>query len=337
LTITMDSITASDPDLQLYNSGQTLLASSANSGTTTETISYLTTSSGYYYIRAFPFSGLPSYRLIISTVADDFYEENDAFASAAYISTGSTYNNLRGFDDDWFQVYINAGTILNVSISITNSQYLSVYLYNSGQSTLASDGSSTSSLFMSYLITTSGYYYIQTVPGYGYRPYYSLTTTTASDDYYEENDAISSAASISTGTIYGLKAFDDDWYKIYVNAGNTLNVSLTKYGSGYAYLYLYNPSESLLASWTGTATLQTLTYHVTSAGYYYIKVDYSGGGTPSYDLSASITQDPTPPGPVVDGYNMWMLAFCVISVLAVALRFKGKMKIFRSRGMKDGD
>lgn len=330
LTITMDSISASDPDLQLYNSGQTLLASSANSGTTTETIYYLTTSSGYYYIRAFPFSGLPSYRLTISTVADDFYEENDAFISAAYISAGSTYNNLRAFDDDWYQVYLSAGTILNVSIAISNSQYLSAYLYNSGQSTLASDGSSASNLFMSYFITTSGYYYIQTVPSYGYRPYYSLTTTTVSDDYYEDNDAISSAASISTGTTYyNLKAFDDDWYKIYVNAGNQLNVSLTKYGSGYAYIYLYNPSESLLASWTGSANLQSLTYHVTTAGYYYIKVDYSGSGTSSYDLSTTITPDPSPPGPSVDGYNAWMLVFCTISALALVLRFKGKSKIFR--------
>jgi hypothetical protein len=326
LTITMDSITVSDPDLELYNSGQSLLAYSTNVGTTTETITYLTTSSGYYYIRAHPYSGLPHYRLIISTVADDGYEENDIFANAAYISTDYTYNNMRAFDNDWYQVYVSAGTILNVSITISNSQYLSAYLYNSAQSTLASDGSSSSALFLSYLISTTGYYYIQTVPSSGYRPYYSLTTTTASDDSYEENDVLSSAASLSTGTTYyNLKAFDDDWYYFYVNAGNQLNVSLTKYGSGYAYLYLYNPSESLLASWTGSSDHQSLVYHVTTAGYYYIMVDYSSG-TSSYDLTSSITADSPPPGPSVDGYNAWVLVFCTLSALAIVL-YKGKSRI----------
>ncbi|NMC06691.1 MAG: hypothetical protein GYA24_15845 [Candidatus Lokiarchaeota archaeon] len=326
LTITVDSIASGDPDLYLYDSGQAGLASSTQSGTTTETVTYLVTSSGYYYINVHPWSGLAQYRLVISTVSDDAYEENDVFANAASISSGYTYNNLRGFDNDWYRVYVYAGTILNVSITISNSQYLSAYLYNSAQSTLASDGSSSSALFLSYLITTTGYYYIQTVPSSGNRPYYSLTTTTASDDSYEENDVLSSAASLSTGTTYyNLKAFDDDWYYFYVNAGNQLNVSLTKYGSGYAYLYLYNPSESLLASWTGSSDHQSLVYHVTTAGYYYIKVDYSSG-TSRYDLTSSITADSTPPGPSVDGYNTWILVFCTLSALAIVL-YKGKSRI----------
>jgi len=328
VTITVDSIASGDPDLYLYDSGQANLASSAHSGTTAETITYLITSSNYYYIWVDPWSGLAEYRLTISTVADDGYEDNDNFVNAAYLSSSSTYYNLRAFDDDWYKIYVNAGNIFNISVEISSGGYLTATLYNSEQSWITSDGPTNSQLFISQLITTSGYYYILLDPDSGSMPYYSLGTTLDSDDSYEDNDAISSAASLSTGTTYyNLKAFDDDWYKIYVNAGNQLNVSLTKYGSGLIYLYLYNPSESLLASSTGSSN-QSLEYHVTTAGYYYIKVDYSSG-TSSYDLTSSITADNTS-GPGIDGYNTWILVFCTLSALGIVL-YKGKLKARLSR------
>ncbi|MHA1794066.1 MAG: PPC domain-containing protein [Promethearchaeota archaeon] len=262
---------------------------------------------------------------------DDSYEPNDDFDHAVLIGEGEI-DDLIGFDDDWYKIYLNNEGILDMSLNISGTGDLDLYLYNSDESLLAWSSGSSSLETIHYFVRSPGYYYIK-VDLYSGGAQYDLITAFDPDDSYEDNDNLESATAINIyeNESLNLKSFDDDWFKIQIiSNGGDINISISLNGEGIAHLNLYDSVGNLLSSWSGNSTFQSIQYTVVGSGDYYIKVNYVSGAA-SYNLTTSVT--PLPPSPSIsssiDGFPSWLLILLSTIVSGIIiLKKKSEMEIF---------
>ncbi len=102
----------------------------------------------------------------------------------------------------------------------------------------------------------------------------------------EDNNSFSTANTVNAknlviGRIYQTtnSVQDKDYFKIYLNLGEVVSISFINAHQNVNYnIYLYNPSQSLVASSTNsTGKNEFIQYTVSSSGYYYILVSSSYG------------------------------------------------------------
>ncbi len=105
------------------------------------------------------------------------------------------------------------------------------------------------------------------------------------DDSFEENDDSGSAAEIDFGYYVNLTCADDDWYKVYLTAGDMIGVNIFfDNGSADLDLFLYDPSllemnaSESYRSWEGLENVASTT------GWHYIEVYLYENGT-QYEMS----------------------------------------------------
>jgi hypothetical protein len=102
-----------------------------------------------------------------------------------------------------------------------------------------------------------------------------------SDDVYEDNDTLATAATLTPGVYAGLVLLDDDYFKVYVQAGKDLKVSIS--GAGFPPtdyddmdILLYDVSGNLLAGAISSQTNETLCLSNVAAGWYIIRNQFWG-------------------------------------------------------------
>ncbi|MCF2140372.1 MAG: hypothetical protein K9W44_10000 [Candidatus Lokiarchaeota archaeon] len=220
---------------------------------------------------------------------DDVYEENDNIGSAKIITEGY-YSSLVCNDDDWFKIYIENNEIIEILLEFsTIDGDINLELYDPSQNLISSSYSSTDNEFISYKATLSGYYYIH-IDDYEPNPHYDMTISISiADDEYEENDDFDSAPEIYEGYYPNLVCFDDDFYRIYLEDGEIIEVLIEFYNSeGDIDLGLYDPNKNLVSSSTSTTDNEYISYQAEISGYYYIQID-EYEPNPHYDLTVSIT------------------------------------------------
>lgn len=135
LTITLENL-AVNYDLQVLNSGGSVIYSSTASGTTSETILASLSAAGTYYIKVFGVSGANSstrYKLTVKTnlCNESLYEPNNTMATAK-IYQNMSQNNARDLyagimnstDVDWYGFdtynYSSGYVYNNIKITLTN-------------------------------------------------------------------------------------------------------------------------------------------------------------------------------------------------------------------------
>ncbi len=161
-----------DLDLALYNIyGQRLRLS--DGVTNSETVSLSGLVAGTYYVRAYGYGGVsnPAYSLSVNVgtgVADDAYEDNDAFGTAANLGTltaSKSVSNLVLADSaDWYKFTMNGpGTTGNsASLSFQNlAGNLDLELYSSAGAKLAASTSLTNAESVSLAGRAAGTYYLR--------------------------------------------------------------------------------------------------------------------------------------------------------------------------------
>ncbi len=148
------------------------------------------------------------------------------------------------------------------------------------------------------------------------------------DDAHEQNDLFETAYTIATGTYANLFCSDDDWYRLYITAGNTLvaNIAFTQC-FGDLDLGLYDQDEVQRNYSTTSNDWESVSYAVTTTGYYYIKVyRYYDTGRNSYALT--LTTAPTPSNPSgIAGFELFLL----IGVTSLAIFLIARKKINRAK------
>ncbi len=115
------------------------------------------------------------------------------------------------------------------------------------------------------------------------------------EDRFEDNDDINNSSTVRAGNYSALTCTDDDWYKISMNSGQDLTVTINFNNSeGDLDLELYD-SFGLLDNSQGTSDSEIVSYSgVNSTGFYYIKVFGYLNSTNNYTMEIS-TADITPP------------------------------------------
>ena len=101
------------------------------------------------------------------------------------------------------------------------------------------------------------------------------------DDIYEENDTQVSATEMAPGIYFGLILRDDDYFKVYVEAGKDLKVAtmgaaISSTDRSDIDIEFYNASGNLLVASAGGSAMETLCLSNLTAGWYYIRIPWLG-------------------------------------------------------------
>ncbi len=161
-----------DYDMQLLNSVGTVVGSSANGGTTSETITFNNAAAGTYTVRVFGYNGAFSaticYTLRVTTTSAcaNTPEPNETLAAASTIATNADVNSqiATASDLDWYK-FTNTAAQSNIYVTLANLPFdYDLYLYNSAGVLLGSStaGSTTSEAII-YNTTTVGTYYVRVI------------------------------------------------------------------------------------------------------------------------------------------------------------------------------
>jgi len=114
-----------------------------------------------------------------------------------------------------------------------------------------------------------------------YDDVFTVYVESITSDDYEPNNSFSTAYELEErdDSIYANihSSTDEDYYMVYLTAGETIDVTLSNLGRDYD-LYLYNPSETRVKrSTNGDTDDESVTYTVTATGYHYIYIyGYNG-------------------------------------------------------------
>lgn len=229
---------------------------------------------------------------------DDTFEQNDTQAAAAVVAAGN-YANLRCNDDDWFKVTLAAPGTLTVKITFKNSE---------GDLDLSVEGVGTSegtgdTETVTKTALAAGTYAIR-VHGYnGAKAAYALDVAVsggapvATDDPYEQNDTRAAAAALAPGVYTALRCEDDDFFKVTVPGGATLEAKTAfRHATGDLELELLDAAGARLASSTSATDAESVKKTNLGPGTYLVRVYGYNGAKGAYDLTVTVTAGtPTPP------------------------------------------
>jgi hypothetical protein len=329
ITITVDFVHGEgNIDVELSN-GASVVAMSSGTGNT-ETIQYTASAAATYTVRVFLRQDLgPSpgnqYSIDIDSrvapCADDSYEDNDSPLLAPFLSPGTTSLGVCPGDDDYFDVFVDAGEQITVNARFTNAQGdIDLALLGFFGIPLETSVTSNDIETVTYAQQNAGFITIQVTlwqdsgtPGNPYDLDVTITPATPQTcptDAFEENDARTSASPLSLGAQSGLNTcpMDDDFYALSLTTGDQLTVSASfTNAEGDIDLELLDATGTAVASAGTTGNTETMTYTIPSSGTYYIRVFlYGDAGSTlgnSYNLTTSITGMPPPTGCVIDSFE----------------------------------
>ncbi len=238
----------------------------------------------------------------------DSYEDNDTLANATTLTQGS-FGGLSSCpsDDDWYTVSLQAGDTIEADITFLHSEGdLDLRLYDSAGTLLDISASLTNNESVGpQTVTSAGSYYIEvelntdagSTLGNSYALDLSVTAAPCVADSYEPNNTKSTAAAITTGFTSGLNSClsDQDWFSIELWAGDTIEVDANfAPADGDIDLYLYNESSSTaVATSVSFSSTESVSYTAPEDGTYYVntRLYQDLGSVPGnpYTLETTIT------------------------------------------------
>jgi len=194
-------------------------------------------------------------KLSLSAPNDDWLEDNDDYWNATMVMASlNIFPNLTivGSDEDWFLLYLNSGDLIDINIYFNNSEGdLELELYDPFDSITSRAGSHniTDYEFISFIADISGDWRIRVYHKFGntnvtYDFDFWVTPGSAGNDWMEPNDDFWIAAGIGPGYYPDLKIvdFDNDWFQIYLNPGNIIDISIFfNHSEGDLQLEFYDP------------------------------------------------------------------------------------------------
>ncbi|MGA1282939.1 MAG: S8 family serine peptidase, partial [Prochlorothrix sp.] len=333
LNLSLTGLSA-DADVQLLNSSGSVIRSSTNSGSTSESISQQL-AAGTYYARVYPYGGGNTYynlNLAATPITTVTIAATDA--SAAETNTGQATNpgqftlTRTGLLTSALSAnYTIGGTATN------GSDYSSL----TGTVTFAA-GSSTALINLNVLndplVESSETVTLTLASSSAYQIGSSNTATvTISDndtplDY--AGNSLSTARAITVGsstTTYRdwVGSSDtNDYYRFTLGTTSNLNLSLTGLSAD-ADVQLLNSSGSVIRSSTNSGSISESISQQLAAGTYYARVYPYGGSSTYYNLNLSATPISTPPPTTnfssIYGYGLINAAAAVASSIGQTIAF----------------
>jgi len=125
-----------------------------------------------------------------------------------------------------------------------------------------------------------------------------------------------------------LRADDiDAYYQVNCSAGELLTVSINYSANFDLNLYLYDidPTNDLIDSSTMNGTYDIVEFHVSTAGFYYIRVsnEYDNPNNISFTLTITLQQDLVQ----IPGFELLFVVFSILIVIELAIFYKNRKLI----------
>jgi len=311
LNLSLNGLSA-DADVQLLNSYGAVIQTSANAGTSVDSI-LRQLDAGTYYIRVLPYSGSTYYNLNLSAVPD--YAGN-TLATARNIAVGAgttTFRDWVGSADtnDYYRFSLANTSNFNLSLNGLSAD-ADVQLLNSSGALIQTSANAGTNVDSIIRQLNAGTYYIRVLPFSGANTNYNLNlsaTLFVPPDY--AGNSLSTARNIAVGA--GTTTFQDwvgsadtnDYYRF--SLANTSNFNLSLNGlSADADVQLLNSSGALIQTSANAGTNVDSIIRQLNAGTYYIRVLPFSGANTNYNLNLSavtIVPPPVPPAPTGDWYS----------------------------------
>ncbi len=284
-------------DLEVYYSNTTLLGGSY-SYDDYESIDMLVPWSDWYYIKVFGANMSNSYDLWWSGAFDDYFEDNDDYWSASFVSP-NYYPDLRiiDYDEDWFHLFLNLGDIIDIYIYFNHwDGDLELELYDPANIQQDGSYSSDDNEYISYTAHMPGDWLIRVYHASGdSRVNYDLDigVNRGGDDPYEAGEDPVDAFDLTSYEGWCLskilgegRQFDIDWYRFDIGEGVEnlrIEVNFDLY-QGDIFIELFDsfnsPRGDHIEMGEGYAVIEV---NNPSSGTYYIRVDGHFNGN-WYDL-----------------------------------------------------
>ena len=170
-----------DFDLYIYDSSSSQVGVSENAYGNEE-LSVYATISGNYYVNAWAYDGIGSYKLTVETQTGTGIDSNNDLSTAAAIGSGqhvsdtlNKYNDV----DDYYSIYVSADQTITATMTGPASADFDLYIYDEGGDIVAASKEYASSETIAYVAQSSGDYYVNPSAYDGFGTY-SLSVTVGS-------------------------------------------------------------------------------------------------------------------------------------------------------------
>lgn len=264
-----------------------------------------------------------------TTCSDDSYEPNDTrpgaypgLAPGIYDLTSCPDGSFAD-DEDWFQITLSGDAQVTVEIDGGSATDLDLAITNATGTVIVSSTSFASTEMVTSCLGAGTYYIRVYAYGTGENDYvlsYERTTmscggsTSCVDDAEEPDDNYMSSRRVDydvphTSTTNAICADDDDWFRVYMFAGETLHVTLEFTQSSADEdldLHLYQgttdltpcspsmPGSCMDTNGQGSNSNENAQYAITSSGYYYVVVRGWDGAENLYDICIGLNSTDCP-------------------------------------------
>ncbi len=301
LYVTLNGAGGTDFDLYVYENvlfwDEYIITGSATD-TSTEEVAFVAWETGYYILNVYSYEGSGDYNLDIEIIETISLDDGDNTISSAFpLDRGDTISDGLNeyYDrDDYYSVYVNQGEILYafLEVPVQTATDFDLYIYDESGNTMGVSEAAYGNEELSIYATNTGNYYVNAwaYDGIGI---YSLYVETFIGPSSDSNNALNSAQEIYNGayfseTLNGYEGVDtDDYYAIYLGAGDTITASMTGPGDADFDLYLYDEDGNIVAYSEEYTSSETIVYSAPYEGYYYVN-PYAFEGSGPYTLSVNI-------------------------------------------------
>ncbi|MBX7243468.1 MAG: fibronectin type III domain-containing protein [Bacteroidia bacterium] len=289
IRVTLSNLPA-NYDLRLYNSANTTVGQSLNTGTTTEVINYNNGAVGTYKIRvngvSSAFSATSCYNLLVELSTTPWSTGGATCATPTNLAAGSITNT--GAVISW--TVVSGATSYNLQYKLGTATTWTTVNTTSNSYTLSglSIGTAYNVQVQAVCSATSSSAYSSAIT--------FTTTATGCVDIYESNNSLSAAKPIAVNTtITGLisSATDNDYFT-FTNTASAPNIKVTLSNLPADYdLKIYNSANTTLATAQNSGTAnEVIIYNNAPVGTYKLRVYGYGGvfnATQCYNLRADIS------------------------------------------------
>jgi trimeric autotransporter adhesin len=278
LNVVLNGLSA-DADLQVLNSAGTVIGSSANSGTTADTVNLTSLAAGTYFVRVNQFSGDTNYNL---TLTSDYAGDSTGAARnlGNLLGRQSVSDFVGGIDrNDFYRINLIAPGSLNVVLNGLAVDADLQVLNGSGTVIGTSNNIGTTPETINLTSLAAGTYFVRVNQFIG-DTNYNLTLTA-------DNAGNSTAAARNLGAFSGVQFISDfvgaidtnDFYRITLTSPHALHVGLSGLAAD-ADLQVLNGNGAVIGSSAngGTAN-ETINFNSLAAGTYFVRVNQFIGDT----------------------------------------------------------
>ncbi|MEM1030497.1 MAG: pre-peptidase C-terminal domain-containing protein [Myxococcota bacterium] len=263
---------------------------------------------------------------------DDAWEDNDTLATAAALGPGQHSGLVScpqagggtGDDEDWYLLTLTASSQLQVTLQGGAASDLDLALYDANGNALDTSSSLSSNESVSTCGPAGSYYARVHAFGAADNPYQLDVVTTAddcgvtptcTDDTNEDDDDPTSARAVPLpgpyqSTTQAICSLDDDWYEVFLFAGETIYADLTfsqNLPSEDLDLYIYDDQGNNLTGCSETTPAgcdpnngqsvtsdESAAWSILQTGTFFIVVRGWNGAENLYDICLGLTPTACP-------------------------------------------